>query len=116
METTRQQKIARLIQKDLGMLFQQLGHSTFEGAMITVTKVHVTRDLSLAKIYLSLFATKNKAELLSKIREHTREIRHQLAAKTKHQLRFVPDLHFFEDDSLDYIDNIDHLLHNDPAK
>ena len=111
MESTRQQKIARLIQKDLGIIFQQQGHDLFMGAMITVTKVIVSKDLSVARIYLSLFATKSKKELLDKIRNHTKEIRYQLAVRIKNQLRIIPELHFFEDDSLDYIDNIDHLLH-----
>jgi len=113
MESTRQQKIARLIQKDLGNIFQQLSREIFSGAMITVTKVNVTKDLSVAKIYLSLFATKDKSDLMESIHGHTREIRYHLAQLVKNQLRVVPELHFFEDDSLDYIDNIDHLLHDD---
>ena len=112
MESMRQQKIARLIQKDLGILFQQLGKDWFGGAMITVTKVYVTKDLSVAKAYLSLFATKDKAALMDTIHHHVREMRHLLAQRTKHQLRVVPELHFLEDDSLDYIENIDHLLNN----
>jgi len=112
MESTRQQKISRLIQKDLGILFQQLGKELFGGAMITVTKVTVTKDMSVAKVYLSLFATKDKAALMESIRHHVREMRHLLAQRTKHQLRVVPELHFMEDDSLDYIENIDHLLHD----
>lgn len=111
MESTRQQKIARLIQKDLGNIFQQLSREMFSGAMITVTKVNVTKDLSAAKIYLSLFATKDKADLMESIHGHAREIRYHLAQLVKNQLRVVPELHFFEDDSLDYIDNIDNLLH-----
>lgn len=110
METTRQQKIARLIQKDLGVIFQQESRNQFEGALITVTKVQITKDLSLAKIYLSLFLTKNKHELLDKIRHHGREIRHLLANRVHQQLRVIPDLVFYEDDSLDYIDKIDTLL------
>ena len=109
METTRQQKIARLIQKDLGVYFQQ--HSSlFEGALITVTKVYVTGDLSIAKAYISLFATRDKHALIEKIRLHAREIRRHLGIKERYQLRVIPELHFFEDDSLDYIDNLDNLL------
>jgi ribosome-binding factor A len=110
METTRQQKISRLVQKDLGMIFQTLGRSLFEGAMITVTKVNVTKDLSLAKIYLSLFTTRDKNTLLEKIRRHTRDIRRELGMREHNQLRIIPELQFFIDDSLDYIDNIDKLL------
>jgi len=112
-ESTRQQKISRLIQKDLGTIFQRMGRDLFSGALITVTKVYVTRDLAVAKVYLSLFSTGDKSALMESIRHHVREIRHQLAQHTKHQLRTVPELHFLEDDSLDYIDNIDHLLHHD---
>jgi ribosome-binding factor A len=113
MESTRQQKIARLIQKDLGIIFQQQSRDKFNGALITVTKVYVTKDLSVAKVYLSLFATEDKEALLGSIRSHVKEIRHLLARKTRHQLRIVPELHILGDDSLDYIDNIDHLLHDD---
>lgn len=110
MESTRQQKISRLIQKDLGAIFQEQARNHFSGALITVTKVSVTKDLSLAKIYLSLFATKDKNALLEKIRTRSREVRHDLGTRVRNQLRVIPDLQFFLDDSLDYIDNIDHLL------
>ncbi|NQV03019.1 MAG: 30S ribosome-binding factor RbfA [Bacteroidia bacterium] len=115
MESTRQQKIARLIQKDLGILFQQVSRDKFSGAIITVTKVYVTKDLSVAKVYLSLFATKDKEALMERIQHHVREMRHLLAQRTRHQLRVVPKLHFLGDDSLDYIDNIDNLLQDDPS-
>jgi ribosome-binding factor A len=111
METTRQQKISRLIQKDLSTIFQTEGRNLFGGAMITVTKVYVTKDLSVAKAYLSLFGTKDKHALLEAIRMHTREIRRRLGNKEHNQLRIIPELQFFEDDSLDYIDNLDRLLH-----
>jgi ribosome-binding factor A len=110
MEGTRQQKIARLIQKDLGMIFQQESRHLFDGAMITVTKVNVSKDLSFAKIYLSLFATKDKNGLMDAIRTQTRNIRGQLGSRVHNQLRIIPELHFFIDDSLDYIDNIENLL------
>ncbi len=112
MESTRQNKISRLIQKDLGVIFQQESRNLFHGAMITVTKVHVAKDLSIAKIYLSLFATKDKDALLEKIRKETKEIRHLLGARVHNQLRIIPELQFFLDDSLDYIENIENLLHH----
>jgi len=111
MESTRQNKISRLIQKDLGAIFQLESRRLFEGALITVTKVHVSRDLSVAKAYLSLFMTKDKEALLGVIRKHTREVRHELGLRVHNQLRIVPELQFFLDDSLDYIENIDQLLH-----
>ena len=110
MESTRQQKISRLIQKDLGEIFQQESRNLFEGALITVTKVQVTKDLAIAKVYLSLFITSNKQALIEKIKHHGREIRHLLVQRVHQQLRIMPDLQFFLDDSLDYIENIDQLL------
>jgi len=111
MESKRQQRIAKLLQKDLGEIIQtDLRHVT-HGSMVTVTKVHITPDLASAKIYLSLFATNNKKDLLNDIAKHAGEIRGKLGNRIRHQLRVVPELHFFEDDSLDYIENIDNLLH-----
>ncbi len=110
MESTRQQKISRLVQKELGIIFQQESRNLFNGAMITVTKVQVTKDLAIARANLSLFGTKDKTALLEKIRHHGRELRHHLARQVHDQLRIMPELQFFIDDSLDYIDNIDHLL------
>jgi len=110
MESKRQHKISKLLQKDLGEIIQmELRHVT-RGAMVTVTKVYVTSDLSVAKVYLSLFATKDTDELLKNIRRHSSEIRGKLGNRIRHQLRVVPALQFFLDDSLDYIDNIENLL------
>ncbi|MCX6245525.1 MAG: 30S ribosome-binding factor RbfA [Bacteroidetes bacterium] len=114
MESTRQQKIARLIQKDISGIFQLHGKKLSHDALITVTKVYVTKDLSVCKIYLSIFTPKDKNALLDAIRGHTREIRHDLAEKVRNQLRVIPELQFFLDDSLDYIDHIDELLHDNP--
>jgi ribosome-binding factor A len=110
MESIRQEKINTLLQKDLGEIFQrELNHLT-GGAMITVTKVKVTPDLSLAKVYLSLFASKDNEGLLKNIRKHTSEIRGKLGSRIRNQLRSIPQLSFFIDDSLDYIERIDELL------
>lgn len=110
MESTRQLKVSRLLQKDLGEIFQRESRNLFRGAMITVTKVNVTPDLALAKVYLSLFAVENKDDLLEQIRSHTREIRYKLGQRIGKQVRVVPELNFFLDDSLDYIENIERLL------
>ncbi len=110
MESKRQQRIGKLLQKDLGEIIQiEMTHVT-RGAMVTVTKVIVTPDLKTAKAYVSLFATSGKQELMDKIRKHTSEIRGKLGNRIRHQLRAVPELQFYQDDSLDYIDNIEHLL------
>ncbi len=112
METTRQQKIARLIQKDLGEIFQAMGRDNFPGNMITVTKVHISPDLFLAKVYLSLFGKNDKHELLEHIQAHKKEIRLKLGNRIHNQVRSIPELDFIIDDSLDYIENIDKLLKN----
>lgn len=110
MESQRQQKISKLLQKDLGEIFQmEVPHLT-RGAMVSVTKVHITPDLSSAKVYLSLFASKNRPEVMQKITRNSSEIRGKLGNRVRHQLRVVPELHFYEDDSLDYIENIESLL------
>ena len=113
METKRQNRINKLLQKDLGEILQLEGRNLFSGAMLTVTKVQVTPDLGLAKIYISIFASKDNAATLKTVRSHTKEIRHQLSQRVKLQLRIVPNLSFYMDDSLDYIENIDNLLKND---
>lgn len=110
MDSTRQNKVSRLLQKDLGEIFQREFSSTFGKAMITVTKVKVSSDLSLAKTYLSLFATNDKDALLDSIRKHSGEIRYKLGKRIGKQVRIIPELQFFLDDSLDYIDNIEKLL------
>ncbi len=109
METNRQLRIARLIQKDLGEILQFSGRDWVPGAMITVTKVYVTPDLSIARTYLSIFG-KDANEVLKLVEMKASEIRKQLGSRVKHQLRHVPELRFFIDDSLDYIENIESLL------
>jgi len=110
MKTKRQQRVSKQIQKDLGEIMQREIHHVTRGAMVTVTKVHVTPDLLIAKVYLSLFATKDKKVLLENIRKHAGEIRGKLGNRIKHQMRSVPELHFYEDDSLDYIERIEEIL------
>jgi ribosome-binding factor A len=110
MENMRLDRVSKLLQKDLGEILQfDMKHVT-KNSMVTVTKVNVTPDLSIAKVYLSLFATPDKKALLENIKMHSREIRGKLGYRIKNQMRVVPDLQFYEDDSLDYIDNIDQLL------
>lgn len=113
MENKRQQRISKLFQHDLGEIFQlEIPHLT-QGVMVTVTKVYVTPDLALAKIYLSLFPTKSKVQLVNKINKASREIRGLLGKRIRHQVRAIPELRFYLDDSLDYIEKIDRLLKNE---
>ncbi len=109
MESNRQKRIARLVQKDLGETIQIEGRNWFPGAMVTVTKVYVTSDLSIAKAYLSIFG-KDAEEVMKLVHIHTKDIRRILGNRVKNQLRVVPELRFFIDDSLDYIENIERLL------
>ena len=112
MDSTRQNKISRLLQKDISEIFQIEGRSYYTNAMVTVTRVRVASDLSTAKVYLSIFATGTivKEDVLKNINLHTKEIRWSLGNRVKHQLRAIPELEFFIDDSLDYIENIENLL------
>lgn len=110
METKRQLKISSLLQRDLSVIFQQEVKHLAKGALITVTKVIVSPDLSLAKVYLSIFGVADKSAKVKEIGKHMREIRGILGVKVRHQLRAIPELHFYLDDSLDYIENIDNLL------
>ena len=110
MSSNRQNKIERLIQRDLGDIFQKGTTTLFKGKMVTVTKVRVSPDLSVAKVYLSLFPVEDKQEFIKYINGVEGQIRFDLGKKVRHQLRKVPELAFFVDDSLDYIENIDNLL------
>jgi ribosome-binding factor A len=111
METQRQQKIGRLLQRDLSEIFQFDMKAIAAGSLVTVTKVTVSPDLSIAKVFLSLFGAKDKQVILSAIKLRSKEIRLLLGKRVRHQLRIIPDLMFFLDDSLDYIEHIDQLLH-----
>lgn len=110
MNIVRQNKTSRLLEKNLGEIFQLESNNLFGGALITVTKVVSSKDLSIVKVYISLFDTKDKDKLFSEIVKHRKIIRYKLAYKVKNQLRIVPDLEFHIDDSLDYIYSIENLL------
>ncbi len=110
-ETQRQKKIAGIIQKDLADILQRAAtDGGLKGTLISVTKVSVTTDLSIAKVYVSIFPNKNAKELLDGIKDNQVAIRYDLAQRTKHQLRRVPELTFYLDDSLEYIDKIEKSL------
>lgn len=109
MESTRLSKIERLLQKEMGDMFQKQTQG-MRGTLISVSRVRVSPDLSLAKIYLSLFPSDKGEELLKSIRSNTRSIRYDLGQRVRLQLRQIPELAFFIDDSLDYLDHIDKLL------
>jgi len=110
METTRQQKVARLLQKELAEILQIEGRNLCGSALITVTQVSVSKDFSFARVYVSVFASSDKSEIITKLEANKKEIRFRLGQHIKNQLRIVPELVFELDNSLDYIENIDNLL------
>lgn len=112
METTRQAKIARLLQKELSEIFR-LQTAQMRGTLVSVSAVRVSPDLSIAKAYLSVFPSEKAAEIVKSINDNAQTIRYELAQRVRFQLRKTPALAFYIDDSLDYIENIDHLLHDD---
>lgn len=109
-ETTRQKKVARLIQKEVADIFIRKGSELAHGKMISVTRVRMSPDLSFAKIYLSIFPSSNQDVILQSVHDHASRIRYDLGHKVRSQLRIVPEIAFYIDDSLDYIDKIDKLL------
>jgi ribosome-binding factor A len=109
MESKRLQKIERLIQKELSEIFL-LQTKQMRGTMVSVTKVRVSSDLSLAKAYLSFFPSERGAELLDNINKNKKSIRYELGSRIGQQVRRIPEIAFFLDDSLDYLENIDNLL------
>lgn len=110
METTRQQKVSRLIQKELGIIFQQEAQQHAPGKIVSVSAVRVSPNLAVAKVYLSIFPTSNITDIVKDINEKVGYFRKLLGNKVRHQLRVVPEMEFFIDDSLDYLENIDKLL------
>lgn len=108
--STRQQKVGRLIQKELGEYFRLNANSVFGGRMISVTVVRVTKDLAMARCYLSVFPSTDIKEYVEEINKITKNIRFALGQKIKKQVRVIPELSFFIDDSLDYAEKIDSLL------
>lgn len=109
MESNRQAKISRLLQKELSEIFRRQTAKT-HGVIVSVSAVRVTPDLSIARAYLSIFPSDKSAEMIESINASAKTIRYELAQIVRFQLRKVPELQFFLDDSLDYIENIDNLL------
>jgi ribosome-binding factor A len=110
MESTRQQKIARQIQRDIADIFQKEAASIVRGVMVTVTTVRVSPDFGYAKIYVSVFPFDKGEAILAELKSNNWMIRRALGQRIRFQLKVVPELEFFIDDSLEYIENIDNLL------
>ena len=109
METTRQNKIARLIQKELSDIFL-LQTKAMHGVLVSVSVVRISPDMSYARVYLSVFPSERSEEIVKNINDNMKSIRFELGNRVRHQLRISPELKFFVDDSLDYAAHIDELL------
>lgn len=112
METTRQQKISRLIQQDMSDIFLKEMKPVLGQSLITVTAVRITSDLSIARIYVSIFPVggANKEQVMTAIKANTSDLRRRLGIREGKQLRIIPTLEFYLDDTLDYMENINRLL------
>lgn len=109
-ESKRQQRFAGVIQQDLAELFQREGNSWAPGAFVTVTKVRVTPDLAIARVYLSFLKTNTAKEDIATIKTKSSEIRYKLGERIKNQARIVPQLEFFLDDTNEYVEHMDKLF------
>lgn len=110
MESRRQQQVAREIQKEVGHLFQKSGPSIYGQAFVTVTHVKVTPDLLIARIFLSVYNTEEKQQVVDTIQAQQAEIRYKIGNAMRHQLRRIPALEFFLDDSLDYVYKMEEIF------
>ena len=109
MQETRQNKIARLLQKELSVIFQQQTRA-MHGVMVSVTRTKISPDLSICTAYLSVFPSEKGEEILKNIKANEKTIRYDLGQRVRYQLRIIPELRFFVDDTLDYMEHIDELL------
>jgi len=110
MESKRQQKFAGVIQEDLAAIFQKEGLNMMPNTLITITKVRVTPDLAIARVFLSFFNTNNAQLALNTIKSHSSELRYKLGARIKDQVRIIPQLEFFIDDTSEYVERMDKIF------
>jgi ribosome-binding factor A len=110
MESKRQQKFAGLLQEELAGIFQREGAAYLPNTLVTITKVRVSPDLAVAKVYLSFFNTNNTGLQLATVNSHSSEIRYKLGARIRHQARVVPTLSFFVDDTNEYVAQMDKIF------
>jgi ribosome-binding factor A len=110
MESKRQQKFAGVIQQDLAAIFQREGINYLPNTLITITKVRVTPDLAIARVFLSFFNNNNSPLALQTIKLHANEIRYKLGSRIKDQVRIIPQLEFFVDDTSEYVERMDKIF------
>ena len=113
MQSTRQEKISRLLQKEFGDIFVHYGRQ-IQGVIISVSEVRITSDLSISRIYLSIFPTEKATELIERINADKSSIRYEFGRRLRNQLRIIPELNFYLDESIDKLANIDKILGADP--
>lgn len=113
MENTRQERIARMLQKEFGDIFVLYSRKV-QGVIITVSEVRISPDLSIARVYLSIFPTERAGELIAAVNRDTRALRGELGRRLRHQLRIIPELTFYNDESIEKLSKIDELLNADP--
>jgi len=109
-ESKRQRQVGKLVLEELSAIFQREGINVIDGGMVSISKVTMTPDLLEARVFLSLFKIKNAEELMHSIKERSKEFRNLLGMRVRNQLRRVPDLHFFVDDTLEYVDKMETLF------
>ena len=109
MDSTRQNKIARLIQKELSEMFQQQTRQT-RGVLVSVSACRISPDMSICRVYLSVFPSEQAEQIVRNVNDNQKSVRFELGNRMRHQLLIIPELKFFVDDSLDYADHIDELL------
>ena len=111
MDSTRQNKVARLIQKELSEIFVAQTRQ-MRGVLVTVSQCRISPDMSICRVYLSVFPSERATEIVANVNANQRQLRYDLGTRMRHQLRIIPELKFFVDDSLDYAEHIDELLGN----
>lgn len=109
-ESTRQLKVAKEIQKDMAEIIRSKGMAAFQGALVSVSGVKISPDLSVSKIYVSVFPSEKAQAVMSILEENSRSLRGELGSKVGKQLRIVPEITFYLDSSLDYVEHIEELL------
>lgn len=109
-ESTRQLKVAREIQKDLAEIIRSKGMAHYDGAMVSVSGVKISPDLSVARVYVSIFPSSKAEKIMAQLEEEKRELRGELGRNVRQQLRIVPEITLFLDSSLDYVEHIEELL------
>ena len=110
--STRQNKISRLLHREIADIILKINKTKYPGKLITVSAVRITKDLGISRIYFSIFPSEFASEIISEFKMNNKQIRGELGKKVGKNLRIVPELEFYIDDSLDYIDNINKLLHS----